>query len=748
MRRLARLVCLVIVCLLGVSSARGGASGPTVVWDVRDANQAGQLLIYNADTAGCALGEPVGSGDLDGDGYADVVTCAFYGPGGPSGERRASGKLHLWHGGSDVLRGGVVFDAEQPAAPTAPDDFLGCEVDVGDVNGDGLADILACAQNSDGFGAEGGRDQAGSLYVILGRAEWPASIDLAASPDGVVQVLGAHAGDRCGFWAAHGDLTGDGVDDVLVSADLSKGPNGTGRQAGAVYVIPGGAALPARIDLDDEVQRAALGVTAIYGVDSGDHLGASITAGRFDDDGHVDLAIGAGLARSGAGYSGYGQPNGQASGGADGPDEGRPDAGQVYVLFGRDTWPASIQLADEASADMALYYGDQPGGSFGEEVRAGDFDGDGRDELAVGALTADPPGRPGGGIGYVFWSDALRRGSVVDVRAAGPGVMTTIYGQDAGDIAADTLLLADVDADGLADMLFGSPTNSPPGRPNAGDLKVMYGSAARLPAIVDTASPSVPVYRLLPADPGDLFTYSVAVGDVDGDGVTDLVPNVMAGDGNGNRFPEAGDAVVISGRALAGRVGRGSFSAPELSGVSVEPALDRYYAGQMGIVLTLHSDATDPERQFREGAEALVRGVEVPTQFLSPTELRVRLDDAPDVRNASGPVGVQARNPGSEPSAVVDTITLVGPSIRKARLVRTAGGFAVKVKGGDFLEGATLEVVDAAGAAVPVTDVVRKNDRTLRGRVAAGALVRGTTATVRVLNPGPAPSAPATARVP
>ncbi len=751
-------VTIAVLCaaLCSLSARAGGAGGPVVVWDVRDTTQAGQLTIHNADEGGTTLGEPVGCGDFDGDGYDDVVTCAFYGPAGPSNNRRAAGKLHLWFGGPDVLDGGVVYDAAAPAARTVeiwgarPDDFLGTEVETGDVNGDGFADILACAENADGFGDDTNRTQAGALYVILGRAEWPAQIDLAGSPEGVVEVLGAFAFDRCGFWSVAGDVTGDGTEDILVSADLSKGQNGNGARTGAVYVIPGRANLPLRIDLGDAGALGNLGGTAIYGIDGEDHFGSSITTGDFDGDGRVDVVVGAGLARAGADFSGFGQGNGLGTGGARGPNNTRSGGGEVYILFGRESWPSELRVTDPPAADVTILYGDQENGYFGEEVRAADVDGDGKDDLAVGALVASPPGRPGGGIGYVFWSGALQRGARVDARTASADAMTQIYGQGQGDIGADSMLLADVDADGLADVLFGSPTNTPLSRDRAGDLKVIFGSRDPFPAIVDTARPpsSVPVYPMVAAEPGDLFTYSIAVGDVNGDGVTDIVPNAMAGDGFRNQHDTAGDAYVVSGRAFAARAGRGEFVSPVLSFVTAAPDLARYYAGQEEIVLTLVSEATEPSRQFKPGAQALLRGVVVPTEFVGATELRVRLDDAPDVRNAAGPVDVQVRNPGSEPSESFAAITLVGPSIRKAKLRRDGGEYALKIKGADFLDGATVAIEDDTGAEIAVLSVDRRNAKTIRARISRDAVASGATLLVRVLNPGPAPSEPAIARVP
>ncbi len=754
MRFVGSIVVAMLVSSLVFSSADAQNGGLVRIWDVKDATQTGQLTIYNADAEGCLLGEPVGSGDVDGDGFADIVTCSFYGPAGPGNNRRGAGKLHLWFGGADVLAGGLVYDADAPTGRyveiwgARADDFLGSEVDIADVTGDGLADILVCAENSSGFGSDANRDHAGCLYVIPGRADISGPIDLAHPPAGVIQILGATAGDRFGFWVTAGDVNGDGLNDIIASADLAKGSGGAGNARGITYVIPGSASLPSRIDLGNASTVRDLGITTIYGIDDFDHFGSAIVTGDFDGDGMGDVAIGAGLSRAGAAFSGVGLPNNAlGQGGGDGPNGDREDAGEAYVLFGRSQWPATIQMSNPPS-DATIVYGDQPGGYFGEEVRAGDVDGDGKDELAVGALVADAPGdRNAAGLGYVFWSRQFGRGKRIDARSASASAMTTIYGQARGDIGADSVLLADVDRDGFSDILFGSPLNTPlPSRSGAGDLKIIFGRSTGLPGIVDTASPpaGVTIYQLYAADPGDMFTYSLTVGDVDGDGYLDIIPNSMGGDGSGNRFDAAGDAFAISGKVFAERTGRGPDAPTCLSRVTVTPALKTYYAGEAGIELSLFCDAAS----FEDGAVVSIRGVEVPTELVSPSEIRVSLDDAPEVLTTAGQLTVQVRNPGAGLSTAVLSITLVGPTIKKIRVTVSGSEFVLKVKGRNFLEGASATVHDGEGADVATTSVVRKNKKTVMIRIARDAIAGGSNLMVFVVNPGGASSPPQAVTLP
>jgi hypothetical protein len=734
------------------------------IWDVRDTAQAGQLSIYNSDTDGSTAGMPCASADLDGDGFDEAVLAPFLANAGPANARLRAGKLHIYFGRANGVAGVV----DQNAAPAGSvtvhgaraGDNLGCEVDAHDVTGDGRADVLACAQNADGFGASADRTNAGALYILLGRETWPGEIDLAASPEGVVEVLGATVGERNGFWSTAGDVTGDGVGDVLVSADLARSSDGSSAPRGKLYLIPGRATFPPQIDLADAGQRAELDIVEIYGVDDCDHFGSCIAAADFDRDGFDDIAVSAGVSRSGAFSTGkVEEPEGvfcsMGQGGGDGPDETRQDTGEVYVIYGRADWPATIELATPP-ADVAIYYGQNGGDYFGEDVRAGDFDGDGTPELGVGALTASAPSTiPGGtprrrsGIGYVFWGSELVRGERLDVRSL-PSTnarVTRFYGEAPEDIGADTIALVDVDRDGLAEVVFASPLYDPPGRAGAGDLKIVFGTREPLPGIVDFAAPpaSVPVYRVVAADPGDMFAYSFTAGDFDGDSYTDLMPNGMGGDGLGNCCRDAGELYVLSGREFSARAGRGVAPAACLTRAEVVPSAARYFAGQSGIEIRLFCEGGEG---FEAGAVAILNGVEVTTQFVSATEVRVRLDDAPSVRNTAGVVSARVRNPGSDASAALTVLTLEGPTITAVKAKRKPTVVRLNIKGTNFLAGATVEVRNAAGDVIATASVTRTNSKKIKATVTAASVPAGAVLTVRVLNPGPAPSAAATVTVP
>lgn len=773
--RIAIALAALLAAGLGPAAFAGATPGLARVWDVAQrAGRPGQLVAYNPDVQGSAYGMPVAAGNLngaDGDGMLreDVVLAPFNAPAGP---RRGAGKLQVYFGRPSIA--GTADPSDRGAAGgleiwgAREGDFLGNEVAVADVTGDGLDDLLAGAQNADGFNASNSRPQAGALYVVAGRENWPGRIDLAdtSAADGVIQILGVRGsdnpgsstpdpGDRFGFWVSAGDVDGDGTSDILVSADLSDGPGRSKENRGALYVIPGGdnlrepgGALRRTIDL---ASPGDVAVFAIYGVDANDHFGSAIASDDFDGDGYDDVITSAGANRAGMAWAGFNQAAGVPPGGGDGPPgDNRVNAGEAYVIYGRPraAWEAapSLELDETPDDGYSIYYLIDEQGFAGEEVSSGDLDGDGRPELLVGALLASPPGRSHGGEGYVFWGHSLARGEAVDAKLARDTPrLTILYGERAADIGADTLRAADLDGDGYDDLLFASPNNDCSGsgdtRPGAGDLKVLFGSAAGLPPLVDFADPpeGTTAFQVVAADLGDMLAYSLDTGDFDGDGHPDILSNAMGGDGRGNAVPNAGELNVISGRSFSQAAGRLGGVPPTLRKYKASPATGPYFAGASGLVITLKGEG------FAPGAVVYLEGVgPLPAEavtVVNATTIRVRLDAAPAARAHVGPLVFRVGNAGGDPSEPLETVTLVGPVISGVRVETANAGLVLRISGSGFAAGGMVTVTDASGASVPVTKV-RVLGAKARATIAAGAVPPGSVLTVRVVNPGGVASEP------
>ena len=236
-------------------------------------------------------------------------------------------------------------------------DYTGRSVsDAGDVNGDGIADIIIGAQNAD----PSGRSGAGKAYVIYGGRDLD-TIDLSTltAAQGFA-IDGASSGDRLGnSVSSAGDLNGDGYDDLIVGAPYADPQSRN--SAGEAYVIYGGQGL-GDIDLANElISEQGFRLDGAY---ASDQAGNSVSnAGDVNGDGYDDLIIGARYA-----------------------DAANTDEGAAYVIYGGPGL-TDVDLADPlAISDGFAILGASAGGLAGHSVSsARDVNGDGYDDVIVGA---------------------------------------------------------------------------------------------------------------------------------------------------------------------------------------------------------------------------------------------------------------------------------------------------------------------------------------------------------------------------
>jgi hypothetical protein len=426
-------------------------------------------------------------------------------------------------------------------------DHTGDEVAAGDVNGDGIDDLLLCAQDTDGPGGAG-RNRAGSLYVLFGNASLRgATIDLLAPPAGVTQIHGAEALDRLGIWVRAGRLNGDAMDDILVGADGADGPSNSRPDCGAAYIIYGATTWPAVMDLASPPPGQTI---LFHGTDPGDRFGCTTSIADINGDGRMDALISAGFLRSGANLGG-----GPFSGGGDGPDNTRTDAGETTIFFQPTSgWPDVIDSASPpASVSRTIVYGNAAGDYCGEEILGADIDQDGADEWIIGAF----PSRNNAGTAYVIKGGKYLENRAIDLHSPPQDVpITSILGAKSFDITGDTIVAADVDNDGYPDLLVGSPMYDDGDNPNGVDIgrvDVFFGRPDLFPSTLSIADLPSDLRRtfLLGAEGFDILCYSMAEGDWNKDGYADPMPNGMRASGFNNAFPGTGDAYVISGAVLA-----------------------------------------------------------------------------------------------------------------------------------------------------------------------------------------------------
>ncbi len=290
-----------------------------------------------------------------------------------------------------------------------------------------------------GDAANNAKSNAGESYIIFGGASLPASINLAALGSTGVVIFGAETGDRSGNSVMNvGDVNGDGYDDLLIAASVAESLNNGRSNAGECYLIFGAATLPATIELANVGTPSGVAGVKIFGADANDYIGRSISsAGDVNGDGFDDLIVGSAF--------------------ADGPGNTKASAGESYLIFGRAILPTTIDLLTlSTSGDGVTIFGNESEDQSGRAVTgAGDVNGDGFDDLLVGASLSDGLGNAltDAGESYlIFGNPALP--ATIDL-AASLIAGVTFFGAAAGDRSGSAVSSAgDLNGDGYDDLVI------------------------------------------------------------------------------------------------------------------------------------------------------------------------------------------------------------------------------------------------------------------------------------------------------
>lgn len=388
------------------------------------------------------------AGDFNNDGYGDLVIGAKFAD--PDG-KDAAGEVYVVFGHSGSFPAALSL-----ASLTGPNGFRldgiaagnwtgGSVASAGDVNRDGFDDVI--------IGASGANTYTGESYVVFGHAApFPASFDLSLlNGANGIRLPGVDSYDYSGgSVASAGDVNRDGFDDIIIGADDAS-PNGGFLSDGESYVVFGGASLPANLPLASLNGQNGF---RMRGVAPADQNGYSVaSAGDVNGDGYDDVVTGA-------------------------PHAG--NTGRSYVIFGKRT--GYTQYFDLTTLNGAN--GFRIDGTAGEDrsgasvAAAGDVNGDGFDDVIVGAPEAAASGNAKAGQSFVVFGKASGFGPTLLLSALNGATGFRLDGIDQDDnsgISASTA--GDLNGDGFDDAVIGASGADPGNRVNAGESYVVFGRA-------------------------------------------------------------------------------------------------------------------------------------------------------------------------------------------------------------------------------------------------------------------------------
>ncbi|MDQ0462810.1 Ca2+-binding RTX toxin-like protein [Caulobacter ginsengisoli] len=448
-------------------------------------------------------------GDINGDGIDDFVIAS---PGSSRGAFE-TGAAYVVFGRAGGL--GAIFDTNTLSGSDGfaifgfASTYLGRAVAGGDLNGDGLADLVV---------SDTGPGRAGDVYVIYGKAGgWSPTFSLA-SLDGT-NGFAIHGTQNFGYVGSSvsviHDVNGDGVDDLLLGAFRVDDLHG---DSGAAYVVFGHANPgPATVDLG--ALNGVAGFRLVGQQLQDEQFGMPVAGLDFNGDGLTDIAIAA-----------YGEQT-----------LGRQSNGAVYVIFGDGHAPATATVDMPALADGVhgvRIDGPSDHGLMWALASAGDVNGDGVDDLIVGVQRESSNGRLENGGAYVVFGSQGSLPESIDLAALDgtngfklPGVAAYSY---TGVVAG----IGDVNGDGIDDIAVGAPYASVGGIITQGEVYVVYGHTGGWNASVDLAALNgTNGYRLAGHKAlHNLGASITAAGDINDDGYDDFfigAPGLNGNEGGG-----------------------------------------------------------------------------------------------------------------------------------------------------------------------------------------------------------------------